>query len=219
MNSIACVFEKAAERSGRARNGSFGTEDILGKAEGQVPLEADRHIRRADTPLSRVSNLERNVQDLAQGQHQIQNAVSHTFVIGFGYSGLISAQLQQILSMLPQSSSVIPTPESLPFTLSHPLVNGSTGVSTANIFQTTISPASAFAHDSPDLASGQRMTFAPRSPQNTASGRSQEALDNQRVGSTKRTFPKLPGFATPVSSIGLDLADQSSRTMPSERMV
>ena len=47
-----------------------------------------RHIRHAYTPFSRVSNLERNVQDLAQGQHQIQNAVCHAAIIGGGYTGL-----------------------------------------------------------------------------------------------------------------------------------
>lgn len=59
LNNISCVYEKAGERKGHGRASmSIGPEGFSGEAEG------------------RVTNLENSVRDLAQGQSQIQNAVS-----------------------------------------------------------------------------------------------------------------------------------------------
>lgn len=56
MNGIQCVFEKASDRRERSRNDGGG-ESWGGDAEG------------------RVTSLEKSVQDLANGQNRIQNAV------------------------------------------------------------------------------------------------------------------------------------------------
>lgn len=57
LNNIPCVYEKAGDR-GKGRASTSGPEAFASEAEG------------------RVSHLENSVRDLAQGQNQIQNAVS-----------------------------------------------------------------------------------------------------------------------------------------------
>lgn len=59
LNNVQCVYEKAGERKGQPRASTSGpSESFPGEAEG------------------RVAHLENSVRDLAQGQNQIQNAVS-----------------------------------------------------------------------------------------------------------------------------------------------
>lgn len=139
----------------------------------------------------RVSNLESTVRSLATGQTQIQMA------------------LQQILSMLPQNNFST-TPSSVPSFLSQ---QGDNGVPTANIFQTSVSPPDIF-HTSPHNA----QMFpgpVPISPQNTASGR---LLEGKRSRDRKRPgdFPKLPGFAPPVSAARSNVSNPHSRLINSE---
>ncbi len=103
--------------------------------------------------------------------------------------------------MLPRKNASIPTPTSLPFSISHPNIDGYTGVSTANIFHHSVSPPSIFANASPSLASGQRMMYTSKSPQTIASGRLQDGQEGEGGRSHTRSFPKLPGFAPPVCLI------------------
>lgn len=58
LNNIPCVYEKAGERKTQGRASTSGPDGFSGEAEG------------------RVTHLENSVRDLAQGQNQIQNAVS-----------------------------------------------------------------------------------------------------------------------------------------------
>ncbi|GFZ43370.1 hypothetical protein JCM24511_01090 [Saitozyma sp. JCM 24511] len=111
----------------------------------------------------RVATLERSVHDLAQGQSQIQQA---------------------ILSILPQGGAA-----SVP-----PYISDGTGaVSTANIFQNSVSPPLFTA------TTGQEGYNRPRSPQNIASGR---LKGNGEVKKPAKDFPKLPGFAPPDHRFG-----------------
>jgi hypothetical protein len=69
-------------------------------------------------------------------------------------------------------------------------------VSTANIFQNSVSPPLFTA------TTGQEGYNRPRSPQNIASGR---LKGNGEVKKPAKDFPKLPGFAPPVSQSRLRL--------------
>jgi hypothetical protein len=72
-----------------------------------------------------------------------------------------------------------------------PFISDGTGaVPTANIFQNSVSPPLFTA------TAGHEGYTAPRSPQNTASGRSK---GNGEIHKPAKDFPKLPGFAPPVS--------------------
>jgi len=138
----------------------------------------DKHLL---THLSRVTNLESTVRSLASGQNQIQMA------------------LQQILSMLPQNNAFSTTPSSVPSFLSHQ----DAGISTANIFSNSVSPPDIFGtgpSSGPGMSPRQGTMFPPPtqpSPQNTASGRLSGASSKARK--RPQDFPKLPGFAPPVS--------------------
>ena len=130
----------------------------------------------------RVAHLENTVRSLASGQNQIQMA------------------LQQILSMLPQNNAFSTTPSSVPSFLSQ---QGDIGVSTANIFQTSVSPPDIFGAGSGSNTSPHNMSMypppIPHSPQNTASGRRNDRSRSNRTNRDQE-FPKLPGFAPPVSA-------------------
>lgn len=130
----------------------------------------------------RVAHLENTVRSLASGQNQIQMA------------------LQQILSMLPQNNAFSTTPSSVPSFLSQ---QGDIGVSTANIFQTSVSPPDIFGAGSGSNTSPHNMSMypppIPHSPQNTASGRRNDRSRSDRTNRDQE-FPKLPGFAPPVSA-------------------
>lgn len=113
-------------------------------------------------------------------------------------------QLQQILSMLPQSGPAA-TPSSLQTFV--PPSDASSITPIAHIFNSSTTPPSVFSNASPAVAQqhsgvmfpGSTGEAAPRSPQNIASGR--------RTGEAMHTddeppaWPKLPGFAPPVGSI------------------
>ena len=174
------MFEKASDRT-RTRNESVTAEGLGGEAEGWV--HAWRHITPPSPSLTRrrVTHLENTVRSLASGQNQIQMA------------------LQQILSMLPQNNAFSNTPSSVPSFLSQ---QGDIGVSTANIFQTSVSPPDIFGAGSGSNASPHNISMfpppIPHSPQNTASGR-RDDRSKSKTRKRDQEFPKLPGFAPPVS--------------------
>lgn len=126
-------------------------------------------------------------------------------------------QLQQILNMLPQNSS-FPAQNTMPY-----LQQQDAGVPTANIFNNSVSPPSLF-NQSPSSLQAQNHGLhqqnqfmshqpqIPQSPQNIATGRSNESGgdDRGRNREKKRVgdFPKLPGFAPPVSITRLHYSDR-----------
>ncbi|KAL1405192.1 hypothetical protein Q8F55_008817 [Vanrija albida] len=169
LNGIQCVFEKASDRrEGRGRSENAAGGSWNGDAEG------------------RVTNLEKSVQELANGQNQIQTA------------------LQQILSMLPQSAPAA-TPSSLQTFV--PPSDSSSITPIAHIFNSSTTPPSVFSNTSPAVAQHHAgMMFAgsssdvPRSPQNTASGR--RTGDASHLNDEAQAWPKLPGFAPPNHRFG-----------------
>lgn len=121
---------------------------------------------------ARVNTLEQSVQALATGQHQIQNA------------------LQRLITMLPAA-----TPGSVPFMSS----DSNSLTPMANLFQkSSTTPPSVFSMTSPANQSHAGQAYGarddPRSPQNIASGRTSGPKPAQ-----DKAWPKLPGFAPPVS--------------------
>lgn len=124
-------------------------------------------------------------------------------------------QLQQILSMLPTSGA---TPGSMPAFMSHSDSNSITPM--ANLFQSSTTPPSVFSTTSPAVQSHAGQTYGTReeltSPQNIASGRSSDMARKVEQSGEPRAWPKLPGFAPPVSL--LSLAALTNRTTVSEHM-
>ena len=132
-------------------------------------------LRSAPTlTVRRVSSLEKTVEALASGQYQIQSTLHH------------------ILTLLPPNKEQ-PTPTSATSFL--PPTDG--GVATANIFQTSVSPPQIFGQ-SPNTTNHlfPNVSAIPSSPQNKASGRLATRNSDQII---PKEFPKLPGFAPPVS--------------------
>lgn len=111
-------------------------------------------------------------------------------------------KLQQILATLPHTG-LLSTPSSIPTMLSS--TDRSTATPIATIFPTATSP-SVVSHtprgvppapSSTDLARSEGSGHA-RSPQNIATGRFSE----EQLASDQKVWPKLPGFAPPVSDRG-----------------
>jgi len=120
--------------------------------------------------------------------------------------------------MLPQPSSLSTTPQSF---LSNHIDQG---IAPNNIFQNSVSPPSIF-HNSPQTATAHGQSHVGlmlppstatlvMSPQNTATGRSggSGGSGNTNIGEGGRIrgkdgkeFPKLPGFAPPVSYLASPL--------------
>ncbi|BEJ18183.1 hypothetical protein CspHIS471_0704600 [Cutaneotrichosporon sp. HIS471] len=154
LNGMTCVFEKAERREARSRD----TETWSGEAE------------------ARVNTLEKSVQALANGQHQIQ------------------AALQQLLTMIPPA-----TPGPAPFISSE-----SSLTPMATLFQqsSTTTPPSVFSTTSPANQSHAGQAYGarddPLSPQNIASGRTSDPKPAQ----PDKVWPKLPGFAPPDHRFG-----------------
>ncbi|TXT04932.1 hypothetical protein VHUM_04015 [Vanrija humicola] len=159
LNGIPCVFEKASDRrEGRGRSENAPGGGWNGDAEG------------------RVTNLEKSVQELANGQSQIQTA------------------LQQILSMLPQSAPAA-TPDASSITPIAHIFNSST--TPPSVFSNA-SPAVAQQHSGVMFSSSTG--DPPRSPQNTASGR--RTGEAMHTDDEAPVWPKLPGFAPPNHRFG-----------------
>lgn len=153
---------------------------------------SDRRDRRNDSTApepwggdaeGRVSTLERSVADLASGQSQIQSAVS---AANRGRMESANSQLQQILSMLPARQ--LSTPSAFMGTSS----DGATPI--ANIFPSTKASPTVFSGTSPSVTHAPGLVFSGGD-----GGHQQERIEVKDEGGQK--WPKLPGFAPPVSYI------------------
>jgi hypothetical protein len=112
-------------------------------------------------------------------------------------------QLQQILSMIPTPQGSLSTPNS------YGIAQDPYGLPPNRIFQNSTSPASAFGTGSGTSPSVPHTTssFPHKSPSNFASGR---LSGKGKQKEEAKDWPKLPGFAPPVSVthlhvVGIDL--------------
>ncbi|OWT40828.1 hypothetical protein C362_01041 [Cryptococcus neoformans Bt1] len=180
-----CEWDPAGKETSCRRCLMNGTQCVFEKpAEKSATRARANSTAVSDLPNeaeNRITSLEKVVETLSSGQTQMQTT------------------LQQILTLLPQTQSLLTPTGGHPTFLSHN--TPSTGVPPSTIFA-SVSPPQTF-HDSVGMPNARDHTQPdrPRSPQNTASGRGRSSSRTKRLKSMKE-FPPLPGFAPPNHRFG-----------------
>ncbi|KIR36716.1 hypothetical protein I307_03733 [Cryptococcus deuterogattii 99/473] len=179
-----CEWDPAGKETSCRRCLMNGTQCVFEKPAEKSGTRARTNSAVADLPSeaeNRITSLETMVETLSSGQTQMQTT------------------LQQILTLLPQTQSLLTPTGGHPTFLSQN--TPSTGVPPSTIFP-SVSPPQTF-HDAAGMSNvrDNAQPERPRSPQNTATGRGRSSSTMNRVNSMKE-FPPLPGFAPPNHRFG-----------------